>query len=388
MLAEQVRSIIDVIPAAEFARPADLGRVVEEHAQAAGALTAQVFVVDYEQRHLRRLDQPGETIDIDGSLGGLAYRTTQRVDIDSHDGWLVWLPLVDGTARHGALRLEVPALDDDTTEWAEAFANVVTLLLLTRSPYSDALTQARRSKPLDLATELRYAMMPPSSFATTEVEVAGVLEPAYEVAGDGYDYALNGDVLSLAITDAVGHGLESSRIANLATAAFRHARRDSVSLADVYREADRAIAQTGGPEMFVTAQFAELDVTSGRLRLVNAGHPPPLLLRNQRHGVTVTCPPAPPLGIGDPDAEPDVHEVDLEPGDMLLFYTDGVVDARSPDGLQFGLERLEDFLVRATASDEPPAELLRRLVHQVLDHAASPLGDDACLLLVKWPGRG
>ena len=86
--------------------------------------------------------------------------------------------------------------------------------------------------------------------------------------------------------------------------------------------------------------------------------------------------------------------MDLEPGDAVLLYTDGVIEARTPAGELFGLERLADLAEREAASGQPAEELVRRLVRAVLDHQASDLRDDATLLLVQWtrtparPGRG
>jgi serine phosphatase RsbU (regulator of sigma subunit) len=76
----------------------------------------------------------------------------------------------------------------------------------------------------------------------------------------------------------------------------------------------------------------------------------------------------------------------LEPGDTLLFFTDGVTEARSPEGEEFGRGRLGDLLVRAVASDEVPAETMRRLSHAVLEHQQGRLQDDATLLMLRWKG--
>ena len=82
-----------------------------------------------------------------------------------------------------------------------------------------------------------------------------------------------------------------------------------------------------------------------------------------------------------------LHRQDLEPGDAVLLYTDGVIEARTPQGEFFGLERLTDLLEREAASGQPAEELLRRLVQTVLEHQAAELRDDATLLLVQWTGE-
>jgi serine phosphatase RsbU (regulator of sigma subunit) len=91
-----------------------------------------------------------------------------------------------------------------------------------------------------------------------------------------------------------------------------------------------------------------------------------------------------PFGLGDPAPEPGIEQ--LQPDDVVLLYTDGVTEARTPDGEQFGLDRLADLLEREAASGRTAEELLRRLVQSVLDHQAGGLRDDATLLLVQWTG--
>ena len=98
----------------------------------------------------------------------------------------------------------------------------------------------------------------------------------------------------------------------------------------------------------------------------------------------LTCDPALPFGIGDHTPPPS--SMNLEPGDALLCYTDGVIEARTPTGEFFGLERLADLAEREAASGHPAEELVRRLVLAVTDHQASELRDDATLLLVQWTG--
>jgi serine phosphatase RsbU (regulator of sigma subunit) len=91
-----------------------------------------------------------------------------------------------------------------------------------------------------------------------------------------------------------------------------------------------------------------------------------------------------PFGLGDSAPEPGIEQ--LEPDDVLLMYTDGVIEARTPGGELFGLERLADLLEREAASGRTADELLRRLVQSVLEHQAGGLRDDATLLLVQWTG--
>jgi sigma-B regulation protein RsbU (phosphoserine phosphatase) len=90
------------------------------------------------------------------------------------------------------------------------------------------------------------------------------------------------------------------------------------------------------------------------------------------------------LPLGLDDAHVDVAEEILEPGDRLLLYTDGVIEAHSEDGTPFGSDRLADLAERHAAAQLPAPETLRRLSHHVLRHQHGPLRDDATLLLLDW----
>ena len=91
-----------------------------------------------------------------------------------------------------------------------------------------------------------------------------------------------------------------------------------------------------------------------------------------------------PLGLGGPVIE--IATEPVQPGDRVLFYTDGITESRSPDGSFFGRERLADFLVRAALEGIPVAETARRLSANVLDHVQAGLNDDATLLLIEYHG--
>jgi serine phosphatase RsbU (regulator of sigma subunit) len=121
------------------------------------------------------------------------------------------------------------------------------------------------------------------------------------------------------------------------------------------------------------------------VRWLNAGHPRPLLLRGGRVVRTLACSPRPPLGI--PRTDPEIATEQLEPGDSLLLFTDGVVEARSAQGQAFGFDRLADFFGRAAASGLEPAETMRRLVHDVVEHHGGQLQDDASCVLIEWRSR-
>jgi serine phosphatase RsbU (regulator of sigma subunit) len=116
---------------------------------------------------------------------------------------------------------------------------------------------------------------------------------------------------------------------------------------------------------------------------MTAGHPVPLLVRSGHVVGPLRGDPVLPLGLGG--APGQVTENVLEPGDRLLGFSDGMVEAHMPGGDPFGEDRLSDLLGRETLGGLDVAETTRRLIHAVLDHHAYRLGDDATLLLVERP---
>jgi serine phosphatase RsbU (regulator of sigma subunit) len=121
---------------------------------------------------------------------------------------------------------------------------------------------------------------------------------------------------------------------------------------------------------------------SGVLQWLNAGHPQPLLFRDG-HVEDVPCDPNLPLGLGD--SPPMVAVAHLEPGDAVLFFTDGVTDAESPTGEAFGRDRLAALFAESVRR-ATPAEVNRLISHAILRHADQRLRDDATQLLVVWRG--
>lgn len=367
----------------------DLPAAVAEHARRLGALDAVMYLVDLEQRVLvpmgadpATVDE--ESLDIDATLAGRAFRAQTLVEGEAGASERrLWIPLLDGTERLGVLAVALAAVDPLTEQRFRWLASLVAELVITKSAYGDAVWLTRRRREMNLASELRWAMLPPLTFTSRYVEIAGVVEPAYDVAGDSFDYAVNGRTAHLAIFDAMGHGLEASRMANLAVGGHRHGRRHGLSLVETFMSIDETIAGSFGPEHFVTGQLATLDLTTGTLAVAGGGHPWPLLLRGTAVVGELVGELCTPMGLGRP---PVVSETQLEPGDRVVFYTDGVVEARSPAGEEFGLARLGDLVGRAAAAQEIPAETMRRLTHSVLAHEAGQLRDDATLLLVGWRG--
>jgi serine phosphatase RsbU (regulator of sigma subunit) len=263
-----------------------------------------------------------------------------------------------------------------------ALISLVAELLVVNDAYTDLFSRLRRRKTPSLAAEMQWELLPPMSFGTDRVVITGGLEPAYDIGGDSFDYAINGSTVDLVVLDSVGHGLPAAVLASVAVSAYRHARRNVLELPDIAVEVDAAIAAQFGASQFATAVLARLDVATGRLQWINAGHPEPLIVRGPSLVRPPHCPPTRPLGLQA--SKPASCETRLEPGDRLVLYTDGITEARSPAGEFFGEQRLADFISAAAAAGHPAPETVRRLMRHVLGHQADQLQDDASIVVLEW----
>jgi serine phosphatase RsbU (regulator of sigma subunit) len=293
---------------------------------------------------------------------------------------------MDGTERLGIMTMSFAedALSDAIVEACERYAHLVAMLIATKRAYGDVFEHVRRSRPMTIASELVRALAPPLVFATDDLILAGMLEPVYDNGGDALDYAINGRVLHLGVFDAMGHGLAAAGVAAFALSAYRHSRRAGRDLVETHAAMDEAVGQQFPDSRFVTAVIAQLDLDSGRLSWLSAGHPPPLVIRGGRHGRTLNARPGPPLGIKVDVPPPALAHESLEPGDQLLFYTDGLTEARGQDGEMLALEGITRLIERETIGGRTAPETLRRIRHAIIGREEAELRDDATALLVEW----
>ncbi|MDP4502137.1 PP2C family protein-serine/threonine phosphatase [Nonomuraea turcica] len=383
----------------------DLPALVAEFAGRAGLAHAMLYVADLQQQFLVPLpgqhDEAGnplERIPIDTTVAGKAFRGVEPVQARTataaaetgeplDDGpRRLWMPLLDGTDRIGVLGVIVPHAGEAVLARVSRLAALVALLIESKRPFSDVYAQLVRTRPMALSAEVLWNLMPGATFANDRVVVSAALEPAYEVGGDAYDFALNGDVLRLAIFDAMGHDTSAGLTATIAMGCFRKHRREGADVLAAGEAIDEAIADHFIATRFATGILADLDTRTGRLTWANRGHPPPVVLRRGQPVATLDGVFGTPMGLslGLPT---ELGRYQLEPGDRLLLYTDGVIEAQDPQGELFGLGRFIDFVIKREADGVPAPETLRRLINTILDHQHGWLQDDATVLLVEWrPG--
>ncbi len=391
---DELKALDALLADSHFAPSHELPPLVDRHAGHLGAQHADIFLADLQQVTLRHFagappeDGEPESLSVDATLAGRCYQLVEVQERPTSDGSTeYWLPLLDGTERVGVLRLVFPpGTELPPSSSMRRFATLVAELVVTKSAYGDTVVRLQRTAEVSLSAELQWSQLPPLTFACREVTVAAVLEPAYDVAGDTVDYAVDAGVVRAVVFDGMGHGLASAQISAVAVAAYRNARRAGLGLVDTVARIHEALLVSFGGASFTTALLVDLDTHTGVLRWINAGHPPALLMRDGRLVRRLESTPSPPLGLQLPVERlaPVVGEVHLQAGDSLLLYSDGVLEARSPDGEFFGERRLVDLVVRNLASGFPSPETMRRVVRALLAHQQNRLDDDATMLMLEW----
>jgi hypothetical protein len=385
---------IEALRRTHLSAPEAFGRVFAEAARTIGVTALVIYVVDYEQRTLAPVPSPDAEgalpLSIAGTVAGRAFATTSILNVEAEGGQerRLWVPLLDGTERIGVMSATFATqepLPEELVAACERYAHLMAVTVVSKSAYTDYFELLRRSKPMTLASELVWALVPPLVLASEDFVLSALLEPCYDIGGDAFDYAIDDGVLHFAVFDAMGHGLPAASVAALALSAYRHSRRQGHGPAASYAAIDAALCNRHDQvRPFVTALIAELDLASGQLRWVSAGHPPPLLVRGGRMVKTLDLVPAPPLGLQLAALPPVAGRESLQPGDMLLLYTDGLTEARRPGGGLFTVERLGEFIEREAASGQAAPETLRRLREAIIERGEGHLRDDATAVLVEW----
>ena len=383
--------LVGLLAAVENASPVAAADVLAERlTDALGASEVSFLVADFSGRALVRLGhadsaaasrtqgrETAERVPLVGSPHGRALAgQTLEVETDAH-GVRLFAPVTNRGEAIGVLQLSLAQLPDEQTLTDVALAaHTLAYVIIANRRFTDLYEWGQRSVRLSLAAEIQHRLLPGSyTCEAGQFTLAAWLEPSGEIAGDTFDFAIERDTLHVSITDAMGHAINASMLATILVGALRNARRAGVDLGEQARLANTGLGgytEWGGD--FVTGQVARIDLRTQTATIVNAGHPLPLRLRNGRV-VCVALEADAPFGIVR-DIEYRVQRLPLEPGDRLMFLTDGMTERNAVN---------IEALIEAGA-EMHPREAVQHLVHAVLEATGGTPEDDATVMCLDWHG--
>jgi serine phosphatase RsbU (regulator of sigma subunit) len=385
-------SLDGLLAAVEAAPPLAAAEVLGAAlAESVSARDVSFLIADFSGRALVRLSHVGrregdgsmgrertETVSLVGTPHGQAL-AEQDVRVVAEDGgFSVLAPVSSRGEAVGLLELSLDREPDEATLASVArAAHSLAYVVIANRRFTDLYEWGQRSIPLSLEAEIQHRLLPGSyTCEAGQFTLAGWLEPAGDVGGDTFDFSLERDTLHLSMTDAMGHTLDASLLATVLVGALRNARRRGVSLAEQARLADAALSRYAEDGAFVTGQVVRVDLASGVARVVNAGHPAPLRIREGRAEVLEVLV-DPPFGTAK-DAGYRVQELPLEPGDRLVFLTDGMLERNATD--------VDVLTAMADCRRLHPREAVQELTRAVVAACGGDLRDDATVLCFDWHG--
>ena len=238
---------------------------------------------------------------------------------------------------------------------------------------------------LEIAREIQHAMLPQATYDSATFEAFGLTRPANTVGGDFYDVLpLPDGRVVVSLGDVAGKGSPAALLMALLLAMFRTLVDEGLEAAALAERLNVQVSRHSPASRFITLFFATCDPTTGRMVYVNAGHMPALLRRRNGTFERLTGGGVA-LGMFELSRY-EAHEATLEPGDMLVLYSDGVTEAENHQGQPFeesGLERIVDV-----HADSSPFDLAKTILRVVEIHAQETfLADDLTVLVVKRKDR-
>jgi len=238
---------------------------------------------------------------------------------------------------------------------------------------------------LALAHEMQMAMLPKRLPERREVDLSASLEPARSVGGDLYDFVLDDDRLWFIVADVSGKGVAAALYMAVAKTLFRAIVQTRVEVAEIFTRMNRELCRDNDQLVFVTAVAGYLVLSSGKVVLSDSGHNPVVLLRRDGSRGAIPLAKGVALGVVE-DAVYTQQSMSLDPGDLLVLYTDGATDARNPAGELFGAVRLDET-IRSCAA-QPAASVVNAVVGTISAFAAgAPPEDDLTVLAIRYQGR-
>jgi len=301
---------------------------------------------------------------------------------------LLAAPLLDSEGCLGMIVLSAKSrlnpFQEDDLELLMALASAAAMRLRNIAFAEETARRRLLDRELDLAHDIQMAMLPKAFPHLGGIDVNAALRPARTVGGDLYDVMADGERVWLLVGDVSGKGVGAALFMAVTKTLFRAIAPGSASVAEAVARMNRELSRDNERAMFVTVFAARLDLATGELEYVNAGHNPTYRLEPGGRVTPLPGPVDPALGAVEAH-EYRASRLRLAPRDAVLLYTDGVVEARSAAEEEFHTLRLESYLegCGAASAERIVQGLLERLDDFVGD---APQYDDVTILALRWLG--
>ncbi len=414
---ERLPSLGPALDAAEASSPVEaVTSVTRELGLALGATSVSFLIADLSGRALVRLahvplragadsaedeslgrgerrdaEESATVMPFDGGPAERAVRTQtvqvlavreRRKENDGYGRWKVLAPVTERGESIGLLELLLPEEPGPgTVAEIGRFAHLLAFVVIANRRHTDLFEWGQRSREFSLSAEIQQRLLPGSRTCEAGAFTLSCwLEPAATIGGDTFDYTLARDLLHLSVTDAMGHGVEAALTAAVCMGSLRGTRRQGASLLEQAVSTNTALAERAAvarADDFVTGLLGRLDLRTGSLELVNAGHVAPYLACGSRVA-PVNLPVDLPLGLF-PDSTYRGTRLTLSPGDRIVLVTDGMLERNvAAVNLTEAIEETRSL---------HPREAVRALADSALEAAGHELSDDATVLCLDWHGQ-
>jgi phosphoserine phosphatase RsbU/P len=291
-----------------------------------------------------------------------------------NEGEVVGLIYVDSQVGHRSF-------EEADLRLLTSLANVAAAKIQNARLMAEAAEKKQMDREFALAREIQQRLLPESPPTVPGYELYGSNTASRQVSGDYFDFRSRADgKVYAAIADVCGKGVGPALLMASLQASFHAWADESVPVAEMTGRLSEAISRRTGPDRFITFFIVLLDPATGEFECTNAGHNPGILLTQDgslqelpSHGLPLA------LFPGRPYAS---SRFMLSPGDLLCLYTDGVTEANSPDGTEFGFPRLKEFLKKQIG--RAPSEIEEGLLKELEEHAqGEPFADDRTLVMIR-----
>lgn len=368
--------VVDVL-AAELADMVDASHVSLLIANFSGNAVVRLSHVARREAMRAGHNERVESLSLDESIYTRILYSQSLEVVHEGDSWLVLLPVTERGDAIGILELSLPwQPDDQTVDYLVAAAHALAYILIASRRHTDLFEWAQRDIPFSLAAELQRRLLPSAYTAEGgSFTIAGWLEPAHDAGGDTFDYSVDREHLYASVSDAMGHSTEAALLATIAVGSMRNSRRTLASPAEQADAANASLFAHARDDQFVTGQLLRVRLADGTAELVNAGHPPPFLVRDGRP-VVLDLVTEQPFGVQT--GPYTAQALQLRPGDRLLLLTDGYLERSAA--------RVDIGAILTATLDRHPRQIVRELAENVVKATGGDLRDDATAVCIDWYG--